>query len=239
MVKEIALGLIATLLLEPLETNYHAKNDVSEDAEYIGYQYKIVEDENDSSIADQYTLSVYLEDSSEELVPLKLLYDSAYVSSPTTLTYSIENVLSKTYEGSALVSAALNVTAGSSVEIPFVAELQTEISAEVGGEIGVSLSTEEQEINLQSFEIEVDGVNNKFGYYAFVHCAATSYKFYFKYDHYRIANYDQMDMYRTLLLHENTDCHVYLPTNPSRNVNTVFYFETLAEYNDFCDTWNL
>ena len=56
---------------------------------------------------------------------------------------------------------------------------------------------------------------------------------------YRIANYDQMDMYRTLLLHENTDCHVYLPTNPSRNVNTVFYFETLAEYNDFCDTWNL
>ena len=29
MVKEIALGLIAMLLLEPLETNYHAKNDVS------------------------------------------------------------------------------------------------------------------------------------------------------------------------------------------------------------------
>lgn len=237
MLDKIILSLVVSLSLTPLDTNYYAKDDLSSNASYVGSATGLKVDEVNKSIADKYSLSIYVEETLDELVPLELLNTSAYISVPTKLTYTIENVSTTIYESSLLVEAGLNFTSGAKIEIPFVSELQNEISLNAGVEYGQSLSTETQDINVQSFEVEVDGVKNKFGIYVFAHCAVSAYKFYFKYNHYRIANYDQMEMYQTMLLHENTDCHVYLPLNPSRNVNTIFYFETLSDYNDFCEKW--
>ena len=75
--------------------------------------------------------------------------------------------------------------------------------------------------------------------YAFAYCATNATQYYAHYYHKRYSNYDQPARYQTLFLYENADTRFSLPNQNSHYANHLYYFETIAEYNNFCDQWNL
>ena len=234
-----SLILTSTISLVPIKTNCTAKNDMDPNAERITTSSKTVEDPANSAIGDIYTLRFYLEKTENTAIPLSLIATPIEVQFPSKITFSSEDYIIEKYETNTALSVHLNTSAEGKIDFLNLIELQATASAYAAAEFKSSLSVSSVKIAKQQIEIDIDGKENKYGIYAFIHCATAAYKFYVSYTHNRYNNYNQQEMYKTRLLKENADCHLYLPVNPSTNINKIYYFETLEEYNSFCNHWHL
>ncbi len=234
-----SLILASTMSLVPVEENCMAKNDIDPNARWITSSSKTVEDQNNKAIGDIYSLNFYLEETTNEAIPLSLITSPIIVQFPSKISFSTEDYLIETYETSSALKGKLDASAEGKVNFLNLIELQANASASAEAEYQSSLSISSINIAKQTIEVDVDGNQNKLGVYAFVYCATSAYKFYVSYTHNRFFNYNQQELYKTWLLKENADCHIYLPINPTRNVNSIYYFETIEEYNNFCEQWNL
>lgn len=222
----------------PLQTNYKALKDASSNATYLGSSYVIEPIEGDGSrTADLYQISVYLEESAY-LTPVAIIGNAEYVTTYSTISFSISDYSSISYENIVSITSGLETTLGVSGSVLYVAEISAEISTNISSTYQTSFIYQTSQTLLQNHTLTVDGVNNKFGYYVYTLCTTSSYKYYLYYYHKTYTNYDQLDYCQTITYEEDSDTHIYLSSN-NRFINHMYYFETLDELNNFYSEWCL
>ena len=184
-------------------------------------------------VADCYGLTLYKE-SQSELTPLEFITSPTFINKKETLSVSESIQISKSYSASKSVENSFNKKASGGIELKGIAKIGGEISTTSSVNLSYGYQYTVSNIRLNTETIVIDGVENKFGVYAFAYCAANATQYYAYYYHKRYSNYDQPARYQTLFLYENADTRFSLPNQNSHYANHLYYFETIAEYNNFC-----
>ncbi len=237
------LGAV-TLLTSGYPTVYHeyATSHPKNGASLLFDSSVVVPDTNPkysgSKIADSYYLTIYKE-KSNGLTPLKLLTSPTYVTKQTTITFSESDQITTTFSGSKTLSVGLTSKVTAELDRKGIVKLGGEISTSYDQDLTYGYQYSNTNISLLSESIYIDGVNNKYGVYAYAFCSTSSISYYATYSHSRYTNYDQDGKYQTRLLYENCDGRFSLGDRKSTYINHLYYFESLSAYEQFCSDWGL
>ncbi len=201
---------------------------------------KIIPDESktEEKIADCYGLTIYSE-STSDLTPLKFITSPTYINKKETLLVSSSIQTTHSYSASKSIEESITKKATAGIDIKGVAKVGAEISTSQSINLAYGYQYSVSNINLISESIYIDGIENKFGIYAYAFCATSATQYYAYYYHTRYSNYDQSSMYQTTFLYENADVRFSLPNQNTHYSNHLYFFETTDSYNSFCNQWNL
>lgn len=237
-----SLFLSSLALLSSFSTRYNlqAKNDVADNATYLGRCSKIVPIAGSTSrSADYYRLNAYLE-ATDVPVPVQILSRAINVDEPGDVEFEL--IVEENYSRNidAEIAATFSETLGVEVGYEKIASMKSEIASTISGSLGASLGMSTTQAVSSSRHLYVDGIENPFGIYVNALTIGCN-RFYLYYYHKVYSNYDQQELYQTTTLIEDADLHVYIPSSDSPNayIEDVLYFPDIASYYDFLEEWDL
>lgn len=238
---ELIMTGVISLASYPTVVRDYAKRDMASGASLVYSKSLLIPDESKKidKVADYYNLNIYCESSEDEIVPLKFIFDPEIVESQITLTFSQSEEIKIDYQGSASFDLGLSKNIRGEIDLLGLAKIKKEIGLSSNLNLSFGYNYSRSKVKFRSSSIYVDGINNKFGVYAYAYCTTNASKYYAHYLHMNYSNYDEQDMYRTYMLIEQVDGHFYLANSNSNFANKLFYFETIEEYNEFCYKWGL
>ncbi len=233
----IMLSLVVASLT-PLKTNYHAKNDKPEDAVYMHSAYKAIPKDSSVNETDVYTLNFYKEKEYKEITPIVQYCKLKRALEEQELSFTLEQTIEKTFSETSIVSNALSLTAGGGIDLGNIATVGAELELNANNTYKNTFHFSKSQTVTTTSTYKIDGVKYKFGYYALFEFSEGAYDTYCFYQHRKIANYGQMEMYQTLLLDETSDCHVRMPKDCRKTFVDIKWFETLDDYVNYCERYN-
>lgn len=237
--ESILLLSLVSMSLTPIKANYHAKNDKAENAIFMTSGIKAYPNKDEKNETDVYSLRFYNEKEYNGIVPIRQYGELTKMIKVGDVSFEVEHTSDVSYSETKLITTSLSTVDSVKIGSQTIFEIGEELGTNISEQYKNTFYFTNSNSTTTTIHHYVDGVNNKFGYYAMFRFSDGAYDAYCYYQHRVIANYGQMEMYQTILLDEDVDCHVKLPKDYHKTYLECVHFDTLDDYPNFCERYKL